>query len=250
MNETTPDGDGQDFDDLPNPDELPEIKLVGHSSLFYWWPVWLASIAIGIYGLTAGERVVIDDDGAERVVADSSIGLIFVAIMIGVIVVTNIRMRGLISIVVLLVMAVVGLLLAYLGLWDDLVALAPDISVHMNTGFYLFFGVTLMVIWAVQFFVFDRLVYYRVRPGQMIQERMIVGGEKSFDGQGMLFEQKDSDFFRHNLLGFGAGDLELVTNDARKAKITIPNVLFAERRVRQIQRLIVVKPDEAIQMRG
>lgn len=234
-----------EVDELPSPDSLPEIRLVAHSSLLYWWPVWLLSLVLGFYSLSFGEPIRIDDPAAENIVQSSTIGLVFTSVMLAVILFTNVKMRGLESVIALMAIALTALSLAYFELWDDLARLMPKLSVHMNAGFYLLFGVVLMVLWLLQFLVFDRLVYYRIRPGQMIEERVIGGGERSYDTQGILFEQKNDDFFRHRILGLGSGDLTLITHDARKATLRIPNVLNVERRVAQIQRLINVKPEDA-----
>jgi len=48
-------------------------------------------------------------------------------------------------------------------------------------------------------------------------------------------------------LGLGAGDLRLITTGAKKATIDIPNVTFAERKVKLIQNLVAVKPDDLIE---
>lgn len=236
-------GDIKEVDDLPAVDSLPEITLVGHSSLLYWWPVWAISLALGVYSLMAGRTVVVNPDGVESVISSSTTGVIFVVMLLLVIGFTSVKLRGKSSVIALLGVALMVVSLAYFNLWDDVIAAIPEMSVHMNAGFYFVFGGGLFLMWILQFLIFDRMVVYRVRPGQMIEERLIGGGERSFDAHGMLFEQKDNDFFRHWLLGLGSGDLRLITNDARNATITIPNVLWAERRVGQIQRLINVKPD-------
>jgi hypothetical protein len=74
---------------------------------------------------------------------------------------------------------------------------------------------------------------------------MIGGGEQSYDTRGMLFEQRANDFFRHTV-GLGSADLLLITTGARKEEIDIPNVLFANRKIRTMQRLIAIKPEEAL----
>jgi hypothetical protein len=74
---------------------------------------------------------------------------------------------------------------------------------------------------------------------------MIGGGEQSYDTRGMLFEQRGNDFFRY-VVGLGASDLLLITTGARKQEIDIPNVLFAGHKVGVMQRLIAIKPEEAL----
>ena len=91
------------------------------------------------------------------------------------------------------------------GWWDDIAKLIPYLSVHMNTGFYLVFSTGLLIIWLMMFFVFDRLTYWRIRPGQMTEEHLIGGAAESFDTNGLRFQKLGSDFFRA-VLGLGAGD--------------------------------------------
>jgi hypothetical protein len=112
----------------------------------------------------------------------------------------------------------------------------------MNTGFYLVFSTGILIIWLMMFFVFDRLTYWRLRPGQMTEERLIGGGAESFDTNALRFQKHRSDFFR-TVLGFGAGDLRATTAGGRGATIEIPNVLFVDGKVHAIEKLISVKPE-------
>jgi hypothetical protein len=80
----------------------------------------------------------------------------------------------------------------------------------MNTGFYLVFSTALLIIWLAMFFVFDRMTYWRVRPGQLTVEHLIGGGAESFNANGLRFQKLNSDLFRATL-GIDAGDLEAIT---------------------------------------
>jgi hypothetical protein len=146
-----------------------------------------------------------------------------------------------------LAILLVAVLLAWFGWWDDILGFIPHLSVHMNMGFYLVFSSALFIIWLLAFFVFDRLTYWSVRPGQMTEEHIIGGGERSYDTRGMLFEKHGEDLFRHLILGLGAGDLKISTTGARKEELYIPNVVFVDRNVRAIHKLIAVKPDDLIE---
>ena len=108
-------------------------------------------------------------------------------------------------------------------------------------AFYLVFSTSLLIIWLMMFFVFDRLTYWRIRPGQMTEEHVIGGGAESFDTNGLRFQKLSSDFFRATL-GLGAGDLRAT---AARATIEIPNVIFVGRKVHAIEKLISVKPERA-----
>src|SRR3989440_10628575 len=96
----------------------------------------------------------------------------------------------------------------------------------MNTGFYLVFSSGLLIVWLMMFFVFDRLTYWRTRPGQMTEEHLIGGGAESFDTNGLRFQKLGSDFFRV-VLGLGTGDLKAAV--AGGGTHTITPLVFAGR---------------------
>ena len=215
-----------------------EIKIYSHSTLLYWWPAWAFGFVSAL--LNAGqEKFLATAEGARP---SSAIGLSFVSLLLLLIVFTNVRLRGINSIVALLTVAFLTVLLAWIGWWDDIARMIPYLWVHMNTGFYLVFSTGLLAIWLMMFFVFDRLTYWRIRPGQMTEERLIGGGAESFDTNGLRFQKLGSDFFRA-VLGFGAGDLVATTTGDRGTTIEIPNVILVNRKVNTIERLISVKPE-------
>ncbi len=172
-------------DDLPSMDDLPEVTLVGHSSLLYWWPVWLTSLCMGVYSVVFGDRVRLDDQGPEMISPDSETGVLFIVVLLAVIGFTSVRIRGVASVAVILAVTLVALTLAYLELWSEAVALIPELSVHVNSGFYFVFGGLLLTMWLLQFFIFDRLTYYRIRPGQELDE---VNGDR-LKLEGMIQER-------------------------------------------------------------
>jgi hypothetical protein len=230
----------------PDPAALPEIRLYSHSTIFYWWPVWATGYLMALVTYLHGGVVRLDEAKRESLLTTSAPGLTFTIILVLVILFTNVRIRGMASLATILGVGFITMLFAWLGWWDDILRFIPELSIQMNLGFYLVFSTALLVIWSLTFFVFDRLVFWRIRPGQLTEERVIGGGEVSYDTRGMLFEQHADDFFRHIILGLGAGDLRLVTTGAKKEIIEIPNVLLAQSKVRKIQRLVAVKPDDAL----
>ena len=222
----------------PHPAALQEVNIYSHSTLLYWWPAWVFGFVIAV--LNAGqERFLPSAEGDQP---SSALGLTYLSILLLLIVFTNVRLRGINSVVALLTVAFVAVLLAWFGWWDDIARLIPYLSVHMNTGFYVVFSSGLLIIWLMMFFVFDRLTYWRVRPGQMTEEHLIGGGAESFDTNGLRFQKHSSDFFRA-VLGLGAGDLKATAAGERGTTIEIANVMFVERKVQAIERLISVKPE-------
>ena len=224
--------------ETPHPAALQEINVYSHSTLLYWWPAWCFGFVIAI--LNAGQEKFLPTVAGGQ--PSSALGLTYLSILLLLIVFTNVRLRGINSIVALLTVAFVAVVLAWFGCWDDIAKLIPYLSVHMNTGFYLVFSSGLLIIWLMMFLVFDRLTYWRVRPGQMTEEHLIGGGAESFDTNGLRFQKHSSDFFRA-VLGLGAGDLKATGSGERGATIEIPNVMFVDRKVHAIERLISVKPE-------
>ncbi len=225
---------------LPQPPAVQEITVYGHSTLLYWWPAWALGFLSAL--LNAGqERFLATVEGARP---SWAVGLTYVSLLLLLIVFTNVKLRGINSVVALLTIAFIAVLLAWFGWWDDIARLIPYLWVHMNTGFYIVFSTGLLIIWLLMFFVFDRLTYWRIRPGQMTEEHLIGGGAESFDTNGLRFEKLGSDFFRM-VLGSGAGDLKATTTGDRGTTIEIPNVVLVNRKVHSIERLISVKPERA-----
>lgn len=220
-----------------------EQKLYGHSPIVFWWPGWVVAYVLALLTSVMGVPVSTGDGGPEVVLPQSTPHVVFAATIVLLILFTNVKMRGIYSLTFIVTTAFLILLFAYFDLWERIFELLPYLTIHINLGFYLFFGTALLLLWALTFFVFDRLTYWRVRPGQVIEERWIGGGQRTFDTDGMQFEQRPADLFQQTLLGFGAGDLVLRTGGVNKSEIVIPNVLFANTRIRRAQRLISVQLD-------
>ncbi len=227
-----------DYVTMPQVAISQEINVYGHSTLLYWWPAWAFGFLSAL--VNAGQEAF--SGKAPGAQPSSALGLSYVALLLLLVVFTNVRHRGINSVVVLLSVGFVTVLLAWLGWWDDIARLLPYLSVHMNTGFYLVFSSGLLIIWLLMFFVFDRLTYWRIRPGQMTEERLIGGGAESFDTNGMRFQKHSSDLFR-SILGLGAGDLKATMAGEHGAAIELPNVMFVHRKVHAIEKLISVKPE-------
>jgi hypothetical protein len=231
-------------EELPSPDVLPDIHLYGHSSLMYWWPVWLFGYVFAIWTYFKGGYIQLDEVRQDLFHEGSGIGLTYIMILVFVIIFTNFKLRGIYSVVLILAVGLVVTLIALAGWWDDLLGIVPYLSVHMNMGFYVVFSTILLVLWLMAFFIFDRIDYYIVRPGQLIRMNRVGGGEQTWDARGMLVEERADDYFRHYLLGLGSGDLTLTTSGAKQQEIHIRNVVFANHKVDVIQRLVAVEPDQ------
>jgi signal transduction histidine kinase len=230
--------------DVREADVVPELRIYSHSNIIYWWPIWLFGFICALITYVGGINV-LTPDGREMVIhPNPAVGITFTTVLVFVLTFTNVRLRGYYSLFFALFVAFIIVLFGWLGWWEDIFALIPLLSVHMNLGFYLVLSAVVFIIWVLRFFIFDRLQVWRITPGQLTVEQVIGGAEDSYDTRGMLFEERADDFFRHYMLGLGAGDLHLTTSGAKQTEMYIPNVLFAHRKVQEMQRLINIQPSE------
>jgi hypothetical protein len=229
----------------PPKEKVEELRIYSHSTFFYWWPVWVTGYVMALITRLDGQHLELGNTGIWVWMHPSkNLGVLFTLIFFLVILITNITLRGLASAVVILAAAFTALLLAYFGWWENVLNWIGKVSIFMNMGFYVFFSSLVLLVWAVSVFVYDRMSYWRVTPGQLTQDVVIGGAQKSYDTRGMVFEKKRQDLFRHWILGFGSGDIHISTTGARRETFSIPNVLFVDSKVSATQQMIAMQPDQ------
>lgn len=183
----------------------------------------------------------------ERMAKSKNPGVLFTLLLLLVIFITNVPLRGLLSMVVLLALIALGLLFAYLDWWEYIFNWLGKLSIHMNMGFYMFFSTVLFILWILAFFVYDRLSYWEVVPGQVRHVWWITGAIKSYDTTGMHFDKLRDDLFRHIILGLGSGDLVMTPGlrspEVPPEELTVRNVLFIGPKLRRILRLVAERPE-------
>jgi hypothetical protein len=169
-----------------------------------------------------------------------NLGAIFCVTLLLVIVITNVHLRGLWSLIVIIIIVLGSIIFALGHVWETILAHWSHLAIHINMGAYLSFSLALFVIWLVNFVFFDRQRYVAITSGQVRLNLAIGQGETVFDTTGMVFQKQRSDLFRHWILGFGSGDLE-IRPAGQKDPIDLPNVLFVGHKVQEIQGLIKEK---------
>jgi len=253
-----------------------EIVVISHSPIFYWWPVWLvgflmaaltymdghvmAIVPVGsvaergrqIEGHEGPRDVIVMPPAARpaaagagtlpqprlRVAASNNLGVIFAVTLCLVIVITNIHLRGLWSVIVILSLVFASILLAILGWWDAIFRAFGVFDIHINALGYLSIALFLFAIWLLTYLVYDRQVYMIFGRGQLRVRLAIGAGETAYDTFGMMVEKHRDDLFRHWLLGFGSGDLSVKTAGTNAREFEMPNVLGINRKLEQIQRML------------
>lgn len=223
-----------------------DLRVYQHSNLAYWWAVWMYGfICAGItYLQGVGIReLAARSEGAEKVILfhpSPWLGLSFIALILFVVVFTNVRARGVYSVVLLLLTAaavwsvqkIPGIQTAY-G-WVNL------LRVHLNLAFYLTFSVLLMGIWLFVIFLVDRFTWWRFSPGQVIEEHRVGQATgHAFNTEGMIIQRLPDDLFRHRVLGFGTGDF--VVKPASGDTFEIHNVWRANKKQRLLEDMIATR---------
>jgi hypothetical protein len=263
------------------PQEPTSITLVSHSTLFYWWPVWLVGFILGFVSLQAGYRLAIVPEGTTlhagpegtqgqtyelvmpknqpdplrklaetspqepfpvRMAASRTMGLLFCFVLLVVIFSTNIPLRGLWSALVVLLLLLLGGLLAVLDLWDAIFDALGHLHIHITAAGYLFVSTVLFLFWVVTVFVFDLRRYITFTPGQLIVHQEVGDMRQVYDTTNVIVEKRRSDFFRHILLGFYSGDIIVRIQGGQGQTFLLPNVLFAAAKVQRVASLMKTRP--------
>lgn len=282
----------------PSTSEPNEVRVISHSNIFYWWPVWAVGFIMGIWTLFVDRHLMVTvppeseavhakeirytvatgkdkedtmtrkdrefvlvPEGKQltRDVKDSSLpqkpkihmarnknlGVIFCMTLLLVITITNVPLRGMWSVVVIITIILLSVILALAGWWEWIVTKVDLLDIRINAGGYFFISAVLLAIWAVAVFAFDRQTYIVFTPGQFKVCQSIGEGERVYDTMGMTLERQRGDIFRHMILGLGSGDLVVKTTGAQAHHFDLPNVLFIGRKVQMIEDLLRRRKVEA-----
>jgi hypothetical protein len=259
-------------------DEAPgKVVVISHSSIFYWWPVWAVGFFMAALTYWNGYQVAFVPPGTEaqtqrrvegfdgprdvlvapqgqslpaasdsdepkqprlRMMPGNDPGIVWALILCLVVVVTNIPLRGMLSLVVILVVVFAAIVIALLGLWDPILRAIRIIDIHLTSFSYLLISLFLFVLWLLAFLFFDRLVYMVFARGQLRVRMAVSQGEMVYDTRGIVVERHRDDLFRHWLLGFGSGDLTVRTGGSNSQLLQLPNVLGINRKLRLIHTML------------
>jgi hypothetical protein len=240
--------------------------------LFYWCPVWAAGLLMAgltwwdghrlaivppgtqvVEGFDGGKEALVTPAGAHlprdpatgkprepalRVASHSGYGVVFVVVVLLVVFITNVPIRGLWSVVVVVTLLLGTIILALAGWWDDILEAAVHSRVYINAFGYLAFSVPLLALWLVVLLFFDRQMHMVFAPGQLLVHQEVGSGEVAYDTLGMVVAKRRSDLFRHWLLGLGSGDLYVKTAGANAQQFELHNVLFVGSKLQLIQDML------------
>jgi hypothetical protein len=252
------------------------VTIIGHSDLFYWWPVWalgylmafltylgnnymavvpagtVAEKAVQVQGvdgtragliLPSNREWPVDETGAVeqpqlRISRSNNLGSVFVTALVLVIIVTNIRLTGVWSLVLILLFMLLSVVFALAGAWDFIFRMLGSSDIHITGAGYLCIATPIFIIWLVVLLFYDRLTYATFTPGQFTIHYAFGAGAKSFEVHGLTLEKKQDDLFRHWVLGVGSGDIVIRTGGANSQTYELPNVLFVNGKLATAQRML------------
>jgi FlaA1/EpsC-like NDP-sugar epimerase len=170
--------------------------------------------------------------------ANKNLSVLFVVVLLLVVVITNIPLRGLWSVIVIVLVVSITIIFALLEWWETILHYVSFLDIRINAAGYLVISLTLFALWLVVMLLFDRQLYIVFTPGQMRVCLEIGDAETAYDTTGMTVQKQRSDLFRHWILGLGSGDLIVRTSGANAHEFHLPNVLFIGRKVKEIEDLL------------
>ena len=167
-----------------------------------------------------------------------TLGVLFCVVLLLVIAITNVPLRGLWSVIVIVFIISLSIIFAILGWWETILTYLSLLDIRINLGGYLLISSVLFVLWLVIFLFFDPQIYMVFSPGQLRVRLEIGDAETAYDTTGMTIQKQRSDLFRHWILGLGSGDLIVRTAGAHSHHFDMPNVLFVGQKVKQIEEML------------
>jgi hypothetical protein len=178
------------------------------------------------------------DDPRLHSAPNKAYGVLFAAVLLLCIVITNVPLRGMWSVMVIMTTIMLIIIFALAGWWGSIIHTLGLLDIRINAGGYFFISAALFVVWLLTFFFFDRQIYMVFSPGQLKVCTEIGGGEHVWPAFGTTLEKQRSDLFRHWILGLGSGDLIVKTGGAQPQHFDLPNVLFVGKKKQMIEDLL------------
>ena len=176
-----------------------------------------------------------------RVSPHRALGVVFVLVLLLVVVGTNVPLRGMWSVMIIVVTVATTIVFIVLGWMETLLGWFWLLDVRINLAGYFTISAFLFVTWLTAMRLFDKQRDITFTVGQVKVCEQIGGGEQVYSTDGMTLQKQQSDFLRHYLLGLGSGDLIVHAAGAQGRQINLPNVLFINSKLRKIETLLKTK---------
>lgn len=259
-----------------------EIRLYSHSSLFYWWPVWAVGFILALVTRFNNQVMMVVPAGAEvkavniinedreapkvfgivpaagdedklqkeqrplRTYPSRGPGVLFTVVLILVIIITNVPLRGMWSVLIIMFVIMLSIIFALAGMWDRILSAFELLDIRINMAGYITISLVLFVVWLITFLLFDRQLYMIFKPGSFKVRLEIGAGEKQYDTIGMTIEKVRSDLFRHWVLGLGSGDMIVRTSGADSHEFRLNNVLFVGKKLQIVEEMQRIRQERDV----
>ncbi len=218
-----------------------DVKAPSESATFENRDVLVLPQGQKLTGKVPGDPSSPPQDPRLHISQGKNYGVLFATLLILVILITNVPLRGMLSVVVIVVAIMLTVIFALAGWWEYIFQHLTLLDIRINAGGYFFISGVLFIVWLVTFVFFDRQIYMIFTPGQFKVCTEIGGGEQVYDAVGMTLEKHRSDLFRHWILGLGSGDLTVKTSGAQAHQFEMVNVLFIGKKVQEIEDMLKKK---------
>ena len=165
-------------------------------------------------------------------------GVIFVFVLLMVVFITNVPLRGMWSLLVIVLAVALVVIFITLGWIETIITWPALLDVGINMAGYMTIAIFLFIIWLVALLAFNgRRTPFSCRASSRCATRSAAANSATTRTASPSRRQR-SDFFRHYVLGMGSGDLIVRTAGAQSHHIDFPNVLFIHSKVQKIEQLI------------
>ena len=202
------------------------LRFYSHSLIFYFWPLWLFSIIIGVVGLFTE-------------IKDTYTGTIFVFVLLFTIFSITVSVRGLWVILITFGFIILGLILYLTGVLISTLEAVYSLHVSLDTNFYFVFGIPLAVLWLLVIFLYDRRKYVELRPHELSVIEEIGDGVHNYDTMGLAFRKHRDNFVQHWIFGLGSGDLIITASiGGHKETIYVHNVLSISDKLKKMHEIL------------
>ena len=209
-------GDLQANGSQSSPQPIPSIeplgvRLVFHSPLRYWWPVWLVAGIMFLTTYFSGEQGVY--------------GIIFVTVLLIVIISPNLGNDE-----------VAYFMVVITGIPAIAFACMFQLPTEINATGFLVIGIPLFVVWFIDLWIVPKVSNVLITSKQIrVQEEIGDGTELVVDPHSLIVEVQSGFLFQW-VLGFGSGDMIIRTTGAEKREFVFRNVRFAWQKLGMIDK--------------
>jgi hypothetical protein len=261
-----------------NAPEVPRrLKVVGHSGLLYWWPVWLVGFLLAGATYIDGTRLAVVPSGTTvepldksrtfkvtvahppaealdeaastpagqeafpvRISQRKGYGIVYFTVILLVVFASNMALRGVASLLAVLVVVLVVVLFSFMEWWTPILSYLGGLHIQISVAGYLLPSVALLIMWVAAVFLYDPLRYADFTAGQVTLVRDIGDQQEVYDTAMIHVEKEPTNILCNWILGLGSGNI-LITIPARGRQIELTNVLFVDHCMAKITELIKTK---------